>query len=301
MTNIILATTNTALNELEVVNQAKQKLNNNGWVLLRGFDASLPKFSELLKQFCHELTFDPAREFADKSSQKVNAGIDAVGLHIENGNTPFPPNLVAFYSEKSAKQGSQTTLCDGAELYQNMSAQLQQAWQQTVTVSRRLPSHLWRQYVVNQHPEVNGLAEVTEKHLADFIAINQHQRGKINPDDSLDYALDIQPCLPIKGLANQEAEKGTFTEESQTEQFAFANALLGPSFNYEKPNYSFANGQPVSEALMKQTAELAEKYTQEIQWQDGDIVIINNKRVLHGRRAITGNLSDRALFIGMGY
>lgn len=52
---------------------------------------------------------------------------------------------------------------------------------------------------------------------------------------------------------------------------------------------------------MKQTAELAEKYTQEIQWQDGDIVIINNKRVLHGRRAITGNLSDRALFIGMGY
>jgi alpha-ketoglutarate-dependent taurine dioxygenase len=77
--------------------------------------------------------------------------------------------------------------------------------------------------------------------------------------------------------------------------------LLRPSFNYEKPNYSFANGQPLSEKLMKQTAELAEKYTQEIQWQDGDIVIINNKRVLHGRRAITGNLSDRALFIGMGY
>lgn len=293
MNNIILSTDNTALNDLEVVSQIKQQLYDSGWVLLRGFNTSLPKFSELLKQFCNELTFDPAREFADKSSQKVNAGKDPVGLHIENGNTPFPPNVVAFYSEKSAKEGSQTTVCDGAELFKNMPNELQQAWQQTVTVSRRLPSHLWRQYVVNQHPEVSCVTKVTEKHLADFIAINKHQRGKINIDDSLDYQLDIQPCLPIKNLA--------INTENQTEQFAFANAILGPSYNYEKPTYTFANGQPVSQELIEKTNELAEKYTQEVQWQDGDIVIIDNKRVLHGRRAIIGNLTDRELFIGMGY
>jgi alpha-ketoglutarate-dependent taurine dioxygenase len=293
MKNIISSTNNIELNDIEVISQIKQTLNDSGWVLLRGFSASLPKFSELLKQFCHELTFDPAREFADKSSQKVNAGVDPVGLHIENGNTPFPPNLVAFYSAKSAKKGSQTTLCDGVELFQNMPVKLQQAWQQTVTVSRRLPSHLWRQYVVNQHPDVNSVSNVTEKHLADFIAINKHQRGTINADDSLDYELDITPCLPMKNAS--------LLGENQTEQFAFANALLGPSFNYEKPNYTFANGQPVSEELIKETTELAEKYTQEIHWQDGDIAIINNKRVLHGRRAIIGNLNDRNLFIGMGY
>tara|TARA_R110001583_G_scaffold111338_1_gene260390 strand:+ start:2164 stop:3045 length:882 start_codon:yes stop_codon:yes gene_type:complete len=293
MKNIILSSNNTPLNDFEVISQIKQQLNDSGWVLLRGFNASLPKFSELLKQFCNELTFDPAREFADKSSQKVNAGKDPVGLHIENGNTPFPPNLVAFYSKKSAKEGSQTTVCDGAELFKNMPDELQQAWQQTVTVSRRLPSHLWRQYVVNQHPKVSCVTKVTEKHLADFIAINKHQRGKINIDDSLDYQLDIQPCLPIKNLA--------INAENQTEQFAFANAILGPSYNYEKPTYTFANGQPVSQELIEKTNELAKKYTQEVQWQDGDIVIIDNKRVLHGRRAIIGNLTDRELFIGMGY
>jgi len=288
MKNIISSTNNSALNDIDVIHQIKHQLNDSGWVLLRGFDASLPKFSELLKQFCNKLTFDPAREFADKSSQKVNAGNEPVGLHIENGNTPFPPNLVAFYSEKSAKKGSQTTLCDGLELFQNMSAQLQQTWQQTVTVSRRLPSQLWRQYVVNQHPEVSCVTEVTEKHLADFIAINKHQRGTINADDSLDYELDIQPCLPIN-------------ETDSTAQYSFANAILGPSFNYEKPNYTFQNGQAVSEKLINETAELAEKYTQEIHWQDGDIAIINNKRVLHGRRAIIGDLTNRQLFIGMGY
>ncbi|MFB1037033.1 MAG: TauD/TfdA family dioxygenase [Sinobacterium sp.] len=293
MKNIISCTNNAALNDVEVVSQVKQKLNESGWVLLRGFNASLPKFSELLKQFCSELTFDPAREFADKSSQKVNAGKDPVGLHIENGNTPFPPNLVAFYSAKSAKQGSQTTVCDGAELFINMPKELRQAWQQTVTVSRRLPSHLWRQYVVNQHPDVSCITKVTEKHLSDFIAINKHQRGKVNADDSLDYELDIQPCLLVKNL--------TIKGENQTQQFVFANAILGPSYNYEKPNYTFPNGEALSETLISKTAELAEKHTQEIHWQDGDIAIINNKRVLHGRRAIIGNLTDRELFIGMGY
>jgi hypothetical protein len=146
---------------------------------------------------------------------------------------------------------------------------------------------------VNQHPEVSCLTKVTEKHLADFIAINKHQRGKINSDDSLEYELDIQPCLPIKNL--------TIEGENQTEQFAFANAVLGPSYNYEKPKYTFPNGEPLSEELIKITSELAEKYTQEIHWQDGDIAIIDNKRVLHGRRAIIGNLIDRELFIGMGY
>lgn len=292
MLNIILSTKNTDLNDIEVINQVKTTLNDSGWVLLRGFNGSLPKFSELLQQFCSELTFDPAREFADKSSQKVNAGKDPVGLHIENGNTPFPPNIVAFYSSKSAKEGSQTTVCDGAELFQHMPEKLQQTWQQTVTVTRRLPSHLWRQYVVNQHSQVNCLTKVTEKHLADFIAINKHQRGKINTDDSLDYELDIQPCLPIN--------RPSIKRDNQVGQFAFANAILGPSYNYEKPNYTFPNGEPLSEALIKQTIELTKKYTHEIHWQDGDIAIIDNKRVLHGRRAIIGSLTERELFIGMG-
>jgi hypothetical protein len=298
MKNIISSTNSSTLNDIDVISQIKHQLNESGWVLLRGFDASLPKFSELIKQFCNKLTFDPAREFADNSSQKVNAGKEPVGLHIENGNTPFPPNIVAFYSAKSAKEGSQTTLCDGVELFQNMSAELQQTWQQTVTVSRRLPSQLWRQYVVNQHPKVSCITEVTKKHLADFIAINKYQRGTVNADDSLDYELDIKPCLPIN---NHNANNHSINGADCMVQYSFANALLGPSFNYEKPNYTFQNGQTVSEKLMNETAELAEKYTHEINWQDGDIAIINNKRVLHGLRAIIGDLTNRHLFIGMGY
>ncbi|KGJ94020.1 TauD/TfdA family dioxygenase [Colwellia psychrerythraea] len=299
MNNIITATQNSALvNKLTDADQnsltgektitlAKQHILKNGWVLLRGFNTNLNEFSALLQQFCQQLTFDPAREFADKSSQKVNAGKESVGLHIENGNTPLPPEYVAFYSAKSAKSGSQTTVCDGRELYKNMPIELQEKWRQKVTVSRTLPEHLWRKYVVDQHPNVSTASDVKEKHLADFIAVNPNQRGSINSDGSLDYELDIQPCL-----LNESA--------GQSNELAFANAILGPSFNYKKPTYTFADSTPVSDLIIKQTIDLAEKCTHEVNWQDGDVVLIDNKRVLHGRRAITGELADRQLYIAMG-
>jgi len=275
------------LTDEKTVTLASKYLSIQGWVLLRGFDANLNKFSELLQQFCQQLTFDPAREFADKSSQKVNAGKESVGLHIENGNTPFPPEYVGFYSAKSAKSGSQTTVCDGRALFKNMPNELQQKWRQGVTVSRKLPAHLWRKYVAAQHPNISSVSDVKEKHLADFIAVNPNQRGSINDDGSLDYELDIQPCL-----LNER--------EGSLNEIAFANAILGPSFNYEKPIYKFFDGKEVSDLIIKQTAELAEKHTHEVRWQDGDVVLIDNKRVLHGRRAIIGELAERQLYIAMG-
>jgi alpha-ketoglutarate-dependent taurine dioxygenase len=287
MNNIITPTHNNDLTDQQTVLLAKQQLTKNGWVLLRGFDTTLNKFSDLLQQFCQQLTFDPAREFADNASQKVNAGKKAVGLHIENGNTPFPPEYVGFYSAKSAKSGSQTTICDGRALFKNMPAELQKKWDQRVTVARQLPAHLWRKYVAAQHPKVSCVSEVTDKHLQDFIAVNPNQRGVINIDGNLDYELDISPCL-----TNKSTVKST--------EIAFANAILGPSFNYEKPTYTFADGEQVSDLLIKQTTDLAEQYTHQVSWQDGDVVLIDNKRVLHGRRAIHGELADRQLYIAMG-
>jgi len=287
MNNIITSRQKNDLTDAQVVDLAKQHLAIYGWVLLRGFNSNLAKFSDLLQQFCQQLTFDPARGFADKSSQKVNAGKEPVGLHIENGNTPFPPEYVGFYCAKSAKFGSQTTVCDGRALFKNMPAELKDKWRQRVTVARQLPAHLWQKYVATQHPSISCISEVKEQHLEDFIAVNPNQRGSINADGSLDYELDIQPCL-----LNEKAQ--------QSDELAFANAVLGPSFNYQKPTYTFANGEQVSDSIIKQTADLAEKYTYEISWQDGDVVLIDNKRVLHGRRAIQGELADRQLYIAMG-
>ncbi len=51
-----------------------------------------------------------------RQSQKVDAGNQAMGLHIRKWfNSNCRPDIIAFFSEKSASRGSQTTLCDGHE------------------------------------------------------------------------------------------------------------------------------------------------------------------------------------------
>ena len=70
MNNIIEPIHNNDLIDEKTVTRAKHQLAENGWVLMRGFDSNLTKFSELLQQFCQQLTFDPAREFADETMQE---------------------------------------------------------------------------------------------------------------------------------------------------------------------------------------------------------------------------------------
>lgn len=266
----------------EIVALAKQKLKQQGWVLLRGFENDIDKFSSLVSQFCNKLSFDPARESSSTGTQKVDAGTDAVGLHIENGNTPFPPELVAFYSRKSAKTGSQTTLCDGSQVFNAMSAELQQLFSQQVTASRTLPESLWKTYIANEHPQLNDPQQVTSEHLQQIMQALPGQKGELSDRGELHYSLSFSPVLISNG------------------QRCFANAILGPSFNYEAPVYRFENGRELTDALKAELASLAEKFTLELSWQDGDMVLIDNTRVMHGRRPIEGDPAQRQLVIAMG-
>ncbi len=68
---------------------------------------------------------------------------------------------------------------------------------------------------------------------------------------------------------------------------SFANSILGPSFNYEKPTITFADGTALSPQLLAEVEEVTARLTENLDWQDGDAAVIDNTRVMHGRRAVT--------------
>jgi len=257
-------------------------LKTDGWALLRGFDVDMQTFSDLTSQFCKTITFDPARENTEKNTQMVDAGLGPIGLHIENGNTPVCPDIVAFYCTKAAFEGSQTTICDGRKVFDAFDNEQKERWAQKMTVKRRLPEELWKRYLANEHPAISEPEEVTEEHILQFKAAVPNQDFRLNKDGSLDYELQVAP-VRSSSLSNGQA---------------FANAILGPSHNYEAPTYTLEDGSIVSSEEIEALRDVAEKCTVEINWQDGDIAIIDNTRVMHGRRAIKDQ--DRKLFIGMG-
>jgi len=257
-------------------------LRENGYVLLRNFDVDMAAFSATIQALCSNVTFDPARAYSAQNVQKVDAGTDAVGMHIENGNTPFPPDLVSFFCAKGAVEGSQTTVCDGAKVFDQLTAQQRQTWSRPIIMTRNLPEVVWKRYVATEHPAIECEEHVTEDHLSQILRAVPGQSGTLGDDGTLRYGLTINPVIRSK----------------LSPHAAFANAILGPSFNYEAPHYQFENGSVLSDDQVTDIATLVERNTHEINWQDGDVIVIDNKRVMHGRRAIID--ADRQLFIGMG-
>lgn len=265
-----------------ILDKITDHLKSDGWALLRGFEMDMPAFSAITAQLCKTITFDPARENTDKNTQKVDAGLGPIGLHIENGNTPVCPDIVAFYSTKAAFEGSQTTICDGRRVFEAFSEPQKARWSQRMTVTRTLPEALWKRYLANEHPAINDPEEVTHAHILQFKAAIPDQDFTLNDDGSLEYRIKLSPlrASPLSGGR------------------AFANAILGPSHNYEPPVYVLDDGAVITSDEIEELREIAEDHTVEINWQDGDVAVIDNTRVMHGRRAIKDQ--DRQLFIGMG-
>lgn len=223
--NMKQAVMNADENELllkSVSKEIKTALIENGWVLLRNENYDVRSFSQLMTSLCQKLTYDPARENITQQSQKVDAGTQAVGLHIENGTTPLPPDIIAFFSALSASQGSQTTVCDGHLVWLNLPDKLKEKFSAPMTISRHLPKNIWQKYVAAAL-NINTLEEVTWDDLQRFTDMIPGQSISRAENDGIEYHLKMNMIRDdnLKGIP------------------AFANTLLGPSYNYQKPRYFF--------------------------------------------------------------
>ncbi|MER7693482.1 TauD/TfdA family dioxygenase [Streptomyces sp. NPDC097610] len=264
--------------------ELRDLLSQAGFLLLRGFGADMDAFTALVQHTSTSTTLDPARDFYSEVAQKVDAGFDEVGLHTENGNSPFRSHLAWFFCEKAASSGSQTTVCDGYRVWDALSPQARTAFAaQDIVYSRYVAEPQWR-------------------------AMAHHLLGRTKPADQIgvEELLALAGQLPGTEIVPQDdgGVRYSFTTPAAgTTVFgprpSFANSILGPSFNYEKPTITFADGTALSPQLLAEVEEVTARLTENLDWQDGDAAVIDNTRVMHGRRAITD--PDRTIYNALSY
>lgn len=249
-----------------------RRLTETGVVLLRGFRSDLESFSSLVNAHSSRVTLDPARSFHGGAvAQRVDAGTDALGLHIENGNSPFGPDLTWFFCERAATVGSQTTVCDGYQVWDSASESARAQFGDTdIVYSRRVEEDKWKSFV---HHHLGGTKPLGEITVDDILAqANDRDSTTIvpNEDGSIIYS-----------YRTRAAHSTLFGE-----RLAWANSIFGPSYNYERPRITFADGSDLPAGLLAEMRALTSMLTKNIDWSDGDIALIDNTRVMHGRRAI---------------
>ncbi|MFF3911707.1 TauD/TfdA family dioxygenase [Streptomyces sp. NPDC001848] len=248
-------------------------LADTGHLLIRGFTPSVEEFNELVRRYSSRTTLDPARTFHGNAAQKVDSGHDPIGLHLENGATPFAPDLLWFHCVKAAKSGSQTTVCDGFRVWDALSERAKQIFtDKPVKYTRsNVPQAMWQRLAAHLTGSGADAAEMTVDHLYAVSNKGADVLFTQAADGSLTYEYSVYAAHPTR----------------TSSRIAWANSILGPSFNYEAPEIRFADGSAIPDDVIAEYTEVSEKVTEEIQWEDGDIVLIDNTRVMHGRRAIT--------------
>ncbi|MCX5532829.1 TauD/TfdA family dioxygenase [Streptomyces sp. NBC_00006] len=248
-------------------------LADTGHLLIRGFAPGVEEFNELVRRYSSRTTMDPARTSHGNAAQKVDSGRDPIGLHLENGATPFAPDLLWFHCVKAATSGSETTVCDGFRVWDALSERARKvfAGNPVKYVRSNVPRAMWQRLAAHLTGPDADPADMTVEHLQ---AVSNKGADVVfteATDGTLTYEYTVYAAHPTRG-------------SSRT---AWANSILGPSFNYEAPEIRFADGSLIPDDVIAEYAEVTEKVTEEIQWEDGDIVLIDNTRVMHGRRAIT--------------
>lgn len=259
-------------------------LARSGHILIRGFCPGVDDFNTLVTRYSSRATLDPARVFYGPAAQKVDSGHDSIGLHLENGTTPFAPDLLWFYCVKAAASGSETTVCDGYRVWDALSDNTRKLFAaQPVKYQRSVPAALWRRLASFLANDGRADSEFTISDLYELANPGSRVLFTENNDGTLHYEYKMHAAHPTKWSG----------------KLAWANSILGPSYNYEAPQITFDDGSPIPGEVVDEYTAVTESLIEEISWQDGDIVLIDNSRVMHGRRAITD--PDRTILNSQSY
>lgn len=186
-----------------------------------------------------------------------------------------PPQLLCFYCARPAKIGGDTLLCDGRALFAQLPVEIQQFFLEHALVYLRIQSEAqWQQAYQTQDFAA----------LQDFL--NQQQtQALLTAEGELETRYTCRQVIWYQ------------------QHWVFINNFLPFTWRElhepaaTRARLRMRNGQPVPAEIVKAVHTLAEQLTYPVRWQQGDILLIDNRRVMHGRKAIAD--PQRRLYLRM--
>jgi alpha-ketoglutarate-dependent taurine dioxygenase len=238
-------------------------LRQRGAVLFRGFDVSEQEFGELTRRFSRAMVRHGAGHRPnvgdDKYLHLADPGTSAAEFHAELAYFVTQPELIWFHCVTPAAQGGETTLCDGTELFSRLGELARPFLERRLRYTALWSPSVWQRYFDTTDP-----AEVTRRLAA---------------------RTDVQHAF-----LGSRLELGYFAWATRMARYsgapAFTNALL--PYAADLPDFiSFEDGAPIPRGLVARVRERANEIAVPVKWSKGDLIMIDNSRVMHGRNAFT--------------
>jgi alpha-ketoglutarate-dependent taurine dioxygenase len=228
----------------------------HGTLVFRGFDLAPEKIPLLTDRFTESYAGDAIRRsarFGQRIIRDVDQGHHDVPLHSEASFAASWPEIVWFYCNIPPAQGGATTLCDGLRLWQKLPAKMQNTF----------------------------IAQPLRYEVAIDIGASGSRGVEPWPSKSpgtsghIDWDAGAIRLAILRFAANEARTPGSL---------CFANHLLAAG-ELQIRKVTLADGTAIASETLSEIAAIAAKLTFEQRWEPKDLLMIDNVRFMHGRRA----------------
>lgn len=201
-------------------------------------------------------------------------------LHHEMAQTPIYPSKLLFFCEKPAERGGATPICRSDLLYQRLC-------QQRPDFAKRCEVEGLR-YTNVMPPESDLQSGMGRSWQSTFsVATRDEAEDRLR---GLAYSWQWLPdgCLRVTTPILPAVRQLDATRKSFFNQLIAAFQGWKDSRNDPSKSITFGDGSPLNPDDVAVAVQLADELTFDLPWQQGDVCLIDNFVVMHGRRTFAG-------------
>jgi hypothetical protein len=212
-------------------------------------------------------------------------------LHHEMAQTPVYPSRLFFFCEHPAEQGGATPLCRSDILFERLLSEFPEFVDDCETKGL-----LYTNIMPAENDPTSGMGRSWQSTFrAETRDEAEQQLQKMGyswewlPNGCLRSTTPVLPAV-------MEVEPGRRT---------FFNQLIAAfhgwkdSRNDPTKAVTFGDGSLLNPETMDRVAVIAEELTFDVPWQKGDVALVDNRVVMHGRRTFSGTRKVLASLVAM--
>lgn len=200
-------------------------------------------------------------------------------LHHEMAQTPIYPHRLFFCCLSAATDGGATPLCRSDLLWQEFRSEHPEDAKPFEELGLKYTTHMPGQDDADsgQGRSWKSALSVDNKAQAEARLAELGYTWEWMEDNSL--LATTKPLPAVRKLHDNS--------ESFFNQAIAAHRGWKRHVN-QKPVLTFGNGKPIPDNSLQLLEKISEKYTVPLAWQDGDVALVDNYRVMHGRYPFSG-------------
>ena len=277
------------------------KLEEHGAIIFKDLPVKTAEdFDQFVSTFNYEtFTYEESLSNAVRinKTNKVFTANEApreveIFLHHEMAQTPTYPKNIFFFCKSASETGGETPLCRSDQLYEALLKE-----DKTLIENFEKFGVIYNSIMSSGDELLSGQGRSWQKTLG--VSSKNDAEAKLS---ELGYSWNW-----IEGDNLSVTTKPLkATKELKDGKKSFFNQVIAASLGWKKSSKNqispvrFGNDQEIDQSAIEHISELAQSLTLLRSWQDNDILLIDNYRVMHGRKPFSGN-KNREVLVSLTY